>query len=136
MALTDMFTGGAAGGFLATFIAGFLILFLVIFLAVYIYAALALMAIANKTKTPNSWMAWIPIANVYLITQMAGVSGWWTFIIFAAWIPVVGGLLTLAAMIWMFWRIAEEIEMPGWTSLLLIIPLVNLVILGIYAWKK
>ena len=136
MDLTDILTGGALGGALATFIAGFLILALVIFLVIYIYAALALMAIANKTKTPNSWMAWIPIANVYLITQMAGVSGLWTLSIFAAWIPVVGGLLTLAAMVWMFWRIAEEIDMPGWTSLLLIIPLVNLIILGIYAWKK
>ena len=47
------------------------LVFLIIFLAVYIYGALALMAIAKKTKTPNGWLAWIPIANVFLIIQIA-----------------------------------------------------------------
>lgn len=113
-----------------------LLVFLVIFLIVYIYVALALMGIAKKTRTPNSWMAWIPIANFYLITQMAGFSGWWTLILLAYIIPFIGPLLVMAVAIWMFWVIAEKIDMPGWTSLLLIIPIVNLIILGIYAWKK
>ena len=130
----------AAGGVIGTalFAFGFFIFlgFLVLFLVLYIYCALALMGIAKKTRTPNSWLAWIPIANFYLITQMAKVSGLWTLFLLASFIPIAGGLALFACTIWLFWRIAERIDMPGWTSLLLIIPIVNLVVLGIYAWKK
>jgi hypothetical protein len=97
---------------------------------------LALIAIAKKTRTENSWLAWIPIANFYLITQMAKQSGLWTLILFASFIPIIGGLAVMAVLVWLFWTIAEKIKLPGWTSLLLLVPIVNLVMLGIYAWKK
>ena len=113
-----------------------LVAFTVIALVVYIYTAIALMTIAKKTNTKNGWLAFIPIANVYLITQIAGLSGWWTLIILASLIPFIGSLLMLVVMIWMFWRIAEKIKYPGWTSILLIIPIVNLIILGVWAWAK
>lgn len=131
MALEDLM----AGGFMAM-IAGALLVSLVLFLAIYIYSALALMAIAKKTRTANSWLAWIPIANFYLVTQMAKKSGLWTLILLASFIPTIGGLAVMAVSIWLFWIIAEKIKMPGWTSLLLLVPIVNLVMLGIYAWKK
>ena len=108
----------------------------VISLALYIYAALALMAIAKKTNTKNGWLAFIPIANIYLITQMAGKSGWWTLIILAPLIPFIGSIAMTIAIIWFFWIIAEDIKFPGWTSILLIVPIVNLIILGIWAWAK
>lgn len=123
---------GILGGFMAT-LGAFAILFT---LGFYIFAAFALMAIAKKTKTKNSWMAWIPIANLYLVTQMAKLNGLWTLILLAWFVPAVGGLIVAGVGIWMFWRIAERIKMPGWTSLLLIVPIVNLIVLGIYAWKK
>jgi len=105
-------------------------------LVVYVYSALALMAIAKKTKTPNGWLAFIPIANVYLLTQMAGVSGLWTLIVLAPIVPIIGGLAMIIVSIWLMWTIAEKINFPGWTSLLLLIPMVNLVMLGIWAWSK
>lgn len=132
MAITDLVAGGAVAGFLL----GLGTIAILVVLAVYIYMALALMAIAKKTGTPNGWLAFIPIANVYLVTQIAGFSGWWTLIVLAPIIPFIGGLAMMAVMIWMFWIIAEEIGMPGWTSILLILPIVNLIIMGIYAWKK
>lgn len=129
--MQSIFGAGLLGGMFITSLA-FAIL---IFVAVYIYTALALMAIAKKTKTKNSWMAWIPIANFYLVTQMAKVNGLWTLVLLALLIPF-GGLVVAGVSIWMFWRIAERIKMPGWTSLLLIIPVINLVVLGVYAWAK
>ena len=90
----------------------------------------------QKTKTENGWLAFIPIANVYLATQMAGLSGWWTLIIFAALIPFIGSLALIGVMIWMWWIIAEKIGRPGWWSLLLLIPIVNFVVIGIMAWGK
>jgi len=54
---------------------------LIIGLALYVYSSWALMTIAKKTDTPNAWLAWIPIANLYLMTQVAQIP-WWTFLLF------------------------------------------------------
>lgn len=128
----------AFGAVIATLIAvGIIIaIFMIIFLiAVYIYTSIALMTIAKKTKTKHAWMAWIPLLNFYLLTQMAKQNGLWTLILLACWIPF--GMIAIAAVaIWMFWIIAEKRKLPGWFSLLLLIPIVNLIILGIMAWKK
>lgn len=122
------------GGGILAFIIGLGIIALVFALALYIFVALALMTIAKKTKTENAWMAWIPILNFYLITQIAGVSGWWTLAILFPIVPWLGQLALTIVSIWMFWRIAEKIKFPGWTSFLMLIPIVNLIVLGIYAW--
>jgi hypothetical protein len=108
---------------------------IVVGLALYVYSALALMTIAKKTNTPNAWLAWIPIANFYLMTQIAKVP-WWTFlIIFLSWIPVVGALLMVGVIIWWWWKISEARNRPGWWSILMLIPIVNIIILGMLAWS-
>ncbi len=116
-------------------LAGFLVVALVIGIAVYVYMALALMTIAKKTKTPNGWLAWIPIANLYLMTQIAGVPAWTMLAFLLALIPFIGGLAFMAVYIWWWWKIAEARKKEGWLSILLIIPIVNLIIVGIIAWK-
>ena len=56
----SMFTGG-------------MMTFWIIFgLVVYIWMAICLQKIAEKTNTPNGWLAWIPIANIYLMCMIAG----------------------------------------------------------------
>lgn len=108
----------------------------IVSLAIYIYTSLAVMTIAKKTKTKNGWLAWIPIANFYLLTQIARVNPWWTLILLAFFIPMIGSAIVMVAGIWMFWRVAELRKFPGWVSLLLIVPVVNLVVIGIIAWGK
>lgn len=107
---------------------------LVVGLAAYLYAAFALMAIAKRTRTPNGWLGFIPIANVYLMTQIARLPWWWVLSILLAIIPVLGPILSGIAMIYIWWRIAERLGKPGWWSLMLLVPVVNLVIIGIMAW--
>lgn len=102
----------------------------------YVYLALTLMTIAQKTNTPNAWLAWIPVANIYLMTQIAGLNGWWTLIIFASIIPLVGGLVFIGVLTWWWWLIAEKRGRPGWWGLLTLIPVVNLVIMGMLAWTE
>ena len=120
-----------------SWLAAFGVVALIIGLALYIYGALALMKIAERTNTPNAWLAWIPVANVYLLTQIAKVP-WWTFLaIFLTWIPFVGSIGLLALMIWWWWKIAENRGKPGWWGLMItLIPVVNLVFLGMLAWGK
>jgi hypothetical protein len=51
--------------------------FLLFFAVFYVYTALALMTIATKTNTPNGWLAWIPIANIILMLNIARKPIWW-----------------------------------------------------------
>src|SRR3989344_8305699 len=132
MAFEDIIAGGLLGGFFASL--GIALLFIV--LALYVYSALALMYIAKRAKTPNSWLAWIPVGNFYLVTQTAKKSGLWTLILLAGFIPFIGSIAVIGVTIWMFWITVERIKFPGWTSLLLLVPIVNLVMLGIWAWAK
>jgi len=133
--MVDLTSAMLGGGLFA--LAGAALMFaLVVILAVYIYSALALMTIANKTKTKNSWLAFIPIANIYLMTQIAGLSGLWTLVILAGFIPVIGTMAVLAAMVYFWYLIAEKCKRPGWWGILFIIPIVNLVVMGILAWGK
>ena len=125
------------GGFTGTLLVIMLFLLIIFFVALYVYMALAFMSIAKKTKTKNAWLAWVPIANFYLLTQMAKKSRHWTWILLLALIPLpFAGLVIAGVGIWFFWIVAERIKFPGWISLFLLIPLVNLIILGILAWSK
>ena len=105
-------------------------------LAAYLFSAFALMAIAKKTNTPNGWLGFIPIGNVYLMTQIAKLPWWWTLSILLAIIPVLGAIVMMVAMIYIWWKIAERLGKPGWWSLLLLIPIANIVIIAILAWGK
>ena len=108
--------------------------FLLVALVVYVYVSYSLMTIARKTKTELPWLAWIPIANLYLVTQIAKVP-WWTFLIalFAGFIPF-GAIVTAGMSMWWWWQISERMSRPGWLGILFIIPIVNLVVIGILAY--
>jgi len=102
----------------------------------YIYFAFALMTIAKKLKVPNEWLAFIPIANIYLMTKMAKTSPWLTLSVLLVFIPFIGGLILTVVMLYLWYKIAEAIKRPGWWGILVVVPLVNIVILGIMAWGK
>ena len=91
----------------------------------------------KRTNTKDPWLAWIPIANIYLATQIAKVSGWFTLAILLPFIPVIGSIASIAILAWIWWKIAEIRKRPGWWGILIaLIPIVNLVLIGILAWDK
>ena len=107
-------------------------------LAIYIYTALAMMKIADKTKvkTPK-WFAWIPILNLILMVDEAGLPTVWTLAFLVAVIPFVGGILVLIFSLYLLWKIAENVKKPGWYSLLSLIPIVGpFLTWGLIAWGK
>ena len=106
-----------------------IIFFFVLFgLAGYVYVALALQTIANKTNTANAWLAWIPIANVFLMLSIAKKPMWW-FLLFL--VPLVN--IVIGIMVWMV--IAEARGKPNWWGILTIVPVANLVVPGVLAWS-
>ena len=95
---------------------------LLLMLVLYIYSALVLMTIAKKTNTPNPWLAWIPVANFFLMVNIAQKPWWWTLLIL---IPYIGVVFVILIWVYLFQRVNK----PWWYALLIMIPIVNLFIL-------
>src|SRR3989344_1648586 len=137
MAYENLFTGMFSSMSSVAALVGILIVFMfLLMLAIYIYTSLALMKIADRTKTKDGWLAFVPIGNIYLMTKIAKVPGWWTIGVLSGIIPLIGGGVVLIFITYFLWRIAERLKRPGWWALLLLIPIVNFVIIGIMAWGK
>jgi hypothetical protein len=94
---------------------------MVYYVALYVVIAYSIMTMANRMGVANSWMAWVPIANMYLLCQMAELEIMW-FVISLFCGPV--GLYVL-------WKVVEKTGKPGWSVLLLLVPCVNL---GVPIW--
>ena len=109
-------------------LAGTMMLFFLALTGVaYVYMSLALQTIATKTATPNGWLAWIPIAHIFLMLSIAKKPMWW-FILFL--VPLAN--IVIAIMVWM--AIAEARHKPNWWGIMLIVPVMNLVMPGYLAW--
>ena len=118
-------TAGLFGVIMAAMVAQFLI-----WLVVYAYMALCLQFIAKKTNTPNGWMAWIPIANIILMLQIAKLPLWYIVLFL---IPIAN--IVVAFIVWI--KILEVMGKPTWwVILIMLVPVVNFIILGILAFSK
>jgi len=98
-------------------------------LAFYVYSAICLMLIAKKTGTPNGWMAWLPILNLYLMCKVAGKSGAWILLLL---LPVIN--IIVIVILWA--AISERCGNPGWWGILMLISPINLIIMGVLAFSK
>jgi Family of unknown function (DUF5684) len=111
------------------FAGGMAIAFVLVCLAVgYVYVSVALQTIAQKTNTANGWLAWIPIANIVLMLNVAKKPIWWIILFL---IPVVN--LVMAILVWS--GVAEARGKPNWWGILIIVPVVNLLVPGYLAWS-
>ncbi len=124
--MSDNSGGPAVTGIFAA-LAGFMMFFLILFIAMYVYVALALQTIAQKTNTPNAWWAWIPIIQVILMLNIAKKPVWWIILCF---IPLVNFIVFV--IVWM--AIAEARNKPSWWGIMMIIPVMNLIAPGYIAW--
>lgn len=103
-------------------------LFNFIFIVVlYVYLAYSLQVIADKTNTENSWFAWVPILNIYLMCKIAGKPGWWLILFF---IPLVNIVIFIIVGM----AIAQKRGKPGWLGIAWIIPGIGLVVQGYLAF--
>ena len=96
-----------------------------LYLCIYLYFAYTMMVIANKTKTPNSWMAWVPILNLFLMVKVAGKSYWWILLLL---IPIVNAVV--AVYLWM--EISRRRGFSSYLGLLLLIPILGTLFLPAY----
>ena len=100
-----------------------IILFASIFgLVVYVFTSFCLMKIADKLEIPNSWLAWIPIAQIWVMVRAAGKPGWWLILFFIPLVNFVIGLIV-------FFSIPTRLNKSSLYGLLLFVP-----ILGVFLY--
>lgn len=134
----------AMSGSFMPFLSVFLIAFLVFLIPVYIYFSIALMTTAKRLKsTLPPWLAFVPIGNMCLMSDLAKMPWWFGLFFLGVYIPYIGFLISLAgsalSIIWM-WKIIEARNKPGWWILLIFVPLFgpiwSFILWGKLAWGK
>lgn len=102
-------------------------------LGMYIFSSLALMNIAKRLNEENPWYAWIPILNVVLLFRMGDQN---PLLILLVLIPGIGALVVGILSIIALMNICEKRGYDKLLGLLALVPVANIVLLGILAWGK
>lgn len=120
------------------FLIGIIGLVLFLILSFYLYWAFAFYTIAKKLGYDKPWLAFIPVANAFLLPILAEKEWTWGFLLL---VPIANLVFSI---LWT-WRVYERRNYPGWLSLVALgsfIPMLwyvagiaNLVILGFVAWR-
>jgi len=64
-------------------------------LVLYVFTSFCMMKIADKLDIPNSWLAWIPIAQLWVMVRCAGKPGWWLILLLVPLVNIVIALIIL-----------------------------------------
>ena len=108
-----------------------------LFIIYYILNAYPLMKIAHKTNTPYAFLAWIPIGNIFLMSQITNKNIFLPIIaIFSVIIPFIGIFISAGLIIYFIWSICEKLDKPKALSLLYLIPILQVILLFYLAYSK
>jgi hypothetical protein len=121
---------GGAGAIFGGIIAIFAI---ILSLGMYIYTSIALMKIAKRLNYENAWFAWIPILNMVLVLKMGDMN---PLLVLLILIPGLGGLALAIISIIALMKVCEKLGYDKLLALLVLIPIGNLILLGMLAWGK
>lgn len=98
------------------------------FIFIYAYPAVCIYRIACKAGAENPWFAFVPIASVWLLCELAGQSSWY---VLASFIPYVGGIIVL----WLMLGLPESLAVDTADKYLICIPGINLFYMGWLAFR-
>ncbi len=94
---------------------------LLLYLVFYIVETVPVYVIAKRCGHEYAWLAFVPLANLWLLCDMADLEMWFLIV----WLVPYVNILFLA---WIWWRIAENTNKPGYIGLLMVVPLLNLLV--------
>lgn len=125
------------GPFLATGVGGFIIFLGAVLSYIAISYGIYLLAKKYEPSLHPAW-SWIPVANVYPVVKVSKQPLWWiAVILLAGFVPVVGGIVTLLAIIFIYHKISERCGRgPGTTALLVFFSVITFPWLGLMVNKK
>ncbi|KUK75917.1 MAG: hypothetical protein XD93_1201, partial [candidate division WS6 bacterium 34_10] len=102
-------------------------------IAMYVYSGLTLMTIAKKLNQEKSWFAWVPILNVILLFKMGDQNPWLLLLVL---IPGIGAFVVWILSIIALMNICEKRGYDKLLGLFALVPLANIILLGMLAWGK
>ena len=112
-------------------LAGFLF---ILAISVYVYYAICLQFIAKKTNHGPVWMAWVPIANLFLMCKIAGISYLWLLTLLLAFVPIISIIVGPVFTGFIWYKISLARNKPSWIGILAAIPILNFAIMGYLAF--
>lgn len=98
---------------------------LFVLLLMYAYSAVTLQLVAKKTGTGSSWLAWIPIGNIFLMCMIAHRPLWWAVLLLILPLTIIGILPALVMMVIVLMDIAAACSKPKWLAFLTVIPFIS-----------
>ena len=110
--------------------------FAVIMLALYAYVAFCVQLIAKKTEVEPAWLAWVPLANFFLLCRIGGISYLWLLVLLISGVPLWGAVFNAIFWTYAWYKIAIACNKPGWLGLLTIVPFTGIFILPYLAFSK
>lgn len=99
----------------------------ILFIAFYAYISYSLQVIGKKLGVENAWLAWIPVANLYVLCLAAGKPAWWMILCLVPFVNMV-----VSVMLWV--AITKRLGKSPWLLLLFLVPLVNMALIGYLAF--
>lgn len=123
-----------AGSVFAFLFAGVWLVFtLTLTIGTYVFTSLALTKIGQKLEYEHNWYAWVPILNMIMLFQLGDQNPWLLLLMF---VPGIGALILCIISIIAYMHICEKRGYDKLLGLLVLIPVAQLVLLGILAWGK
>ncbi len=88
-------------------------------------------------KVHPAW-SWIPVAQIYPLVAVSGQSPWWIAgILLGQFVPVIGGLVVVGSILFVFYHLSKRVGGDIGTMLLLFFfSIVMIPYLGLKAHKK
>lgn len=109
-------------------------------LLLYIYSAICLQIIAKKTGQHPAWMAWIPVANLFLMCKIGKLDYKWLLLLLVPFVPLIGTFFgPICALFWTafaWYKIAIARGKEGWIGAITIIPVIGLFTMGYLAFSR
>lgn len=97
----------------------------------YIFAGWLLYRVGKRLGYENSWYAWVPFLNMYMMVKLSTrEDSWFWIILITSFIPCINIVaVVMLVIVWM--DIAERCGKENWWGILIIIPIVNFVVMYI-----
>jgi hypothetical protein len=66
--------------------------------AIYIFVSFCLMKIYKKAGRPETWQAFIPIWNFWILSELSGKPGWWAIMLLIPCVNIVFIIMIMIAL--------------------------------------
>lgn len=122
---------------MATGVGGLIVLLGAILSYVAISYGIYLLSKKYEPSLHPAW-SWIPVANVYPVVKVSKQPLWWiAVILLAGFVPFIGGLVTLGAIIFIYHKVSERCGRgAGTTACMVFFSVIAFPWLGLSVHKK